>query len=305
MTIDEALEEYLMHLSLNQGKSENTVYSYHKDLNLYVSWLKQKGIETMEEITADHVQDFLVQQRKTKQPATIARYASSIRGFHADMNFMHGFDDPCINIEVNTVRKNLPDICSVEEIQALMNSFDDQDPSQYADHALLETIYACGLRVSEVTSLTLNHVDLNTCTIRVKGKGDKERIVPLPSGMTGFLKYYRDVIRPCLIKEKTNLFFLNGHGRKMTTAHVDLLLQKKCTELGFQKHITAHRLRHSYATHMLQAGADLRTIQEILGHADISTTEIYTHVLDRQKFDAYHENHPGQMMRKLKFDSEK
>ena len=91
-----------------------------------------------------------------------------------------------------------------------------------------------------------------------RGKGDKERIVPLPSGMTGFLKYYRDVIRPCLIKDKTNLFFLNGHGRKMTTAHVDLLLQKKCTELGFQKHITAHRLRHSYATHMLQAGADFR-----------------------------------------------
>lgn len=305
MKIDEAFQEYMMHLQLNQGKSTNTVYSYSEDLKQYISWLHESGIENMEDITGQHVQDFLIYQSRTKKETTIARYASSIRGFHADLNFIHGINDPCINIEVSGAHRTLPDVWSVEDIQRLMESFDDHDPSQCADHALLETVYACGLRISEVTSLTLNRVDLDTCTIRVKGKGDKERIVPLPVGIRDFLKYYRDIVRPGILKEKTNLFFVNVHGRKMTTVHVDLLLKQKCIELGIQGHLTAHKLRHSYATHMLQAGADLRTIQEILGHSDIATTEIYTHVLNRQKFDSYQENHPGQSVKKLDFHAKK
>lgn len=305
MTIDEALQEYMMHLNLRQSTSENTLYAYKEDLKLYTKWLNSQGIQEIQEITQEHIQDFLVEQRKTKQPSTIARYASSLRGFHSDISFMHGYADPCVNLEVNGNSKKLPVICSVEEIRQLMGSFDDKDAKQCTEHALLQMIYACGLRVSEATSLTLNRVDLNTCTLKVRGKGDKERIVPIPDGIRVFLKYYRDIIRPTLIKEKTNRFFLNIHGRKITTKYVDELLRNKCIELGFKQHITAHKLRHSYATHMLQAGADLRTIQEILGHSDISTTEIYTHVLNRQKFDAYNENHPGQMMKEIEFDSKK
>ena len=305
MNIHEALEEYMMHLSLNQGKSSNTVSSYENDLRLYLQWMENHGIENIEDITPQLIQDYLGQNRKTKQPSTIARYASAIRGFHSDLCFVYGLHDPSTLIEVAGKSRTLPIVCSVEQIQALMGSFDDRDPGQCGDHAILLMIYACGLRVSEATSLTINRVDLTERKVRVKGKGDKERIVPLPFEACDFLKYYRDIIRPALLKDKSKLFFLNRHGRKMTTAHVDLLLKAKCNELGLSSDITAHKLRHSFATHMLQAGADLRSIQELLGHSDIATTEIYTHILDRQRFDTYHENHPGQRMKNLDFNHKK
>ena len=239
------------------------------------------------------VEDFIVEQQKAKASASVVRMASSIRSFHRDLAFMHDEKDPSLNLEVHKDTKRLPVFCTVDEINRLMSSFDDEDPKQYLDHAILEMIYACGLRVSEVTTLTLNRVDLDTGKCRVLGKGDKERIVPIPDGSVAFLKGYRDIVRPVYLKGRSNLFFLNRFGRRITSKYVENLLVQKCNELNFKKHITPHKLRHSYATHMLQGGADLRTIQEILGHSNIATTEIYTHVQNRQLFDSYEMYHPG------------
>lgn len=293
MKLDEALKEYLMHIRINEGKSRRTGISYEEDLKQYIAWLKEEGISDTKKITSDMVEDFIVEQQRIKASSSIVRMASSIRSFHRDLAFMHDEKDPSLNLEVHKDTKTLPVFCTVDEINQLMGSFNDENPREFLDHAILEMIYACGLRVSEVTSLTLNRVDLDAGKCRVLGKGDKERIVPIPDGSIAFLKGYRDIVRPVFLKGKSNLFFLNRFGRKITSKYVENLLAQKCNELNFKKHITPHKLRHSYATHMLQGGADLRTIQEILGHSNIATTEIYTHVQNRQLFDSYEKYHPG------------
>ena len=310
MKLDDALKEYLMHIRINEGKSTRTAISYEEDLKQYIAWLKEEGIDDTAKITSDMVEDFIVEQQRDKASSSVVRMASSIRSFHRDLAFMHDEKDPSLNLQVHKDVMRLPVFCTVDEINRLMSSFDDSDPKQYLDHAILEMIYACGLRVSEVTSLTLNRVDLDAAKCRVLGKGDKERIVPIPHGSIDFLKGYRDVIRPIYLKNKTNLFFINRFGRKITSKYVENLLSGKCNELNFTKHITPHKLRHSYATHMLQGGADLRSIQEILGHSNISTTEIYTHVQNKQLFDSYEKYHPGgsdlnTLKRKKKNEDEK
>lgn len=302
MKTDEALQEYLVHLQMNQGKSIRTIESYRLDLKQYLSCMHDFGIDDVEKIRLQDIEDYLTLcSHQGKQNSTLVRYAASIRSFHHDLSFMFGFSDPSDNLEVSGKTEHIPEVLTVEEITLLMNSFDDHDPAQAIDHAVLEMIYACGLRVSEAISLTLNRVDIETGKIRVLGKGDKERIIPMPDGTRKVEKNYLNTIRPIALHGKSNLFFLNIHGRKITVRHVELLLEKKRNELNLKKVLTPHKLRHSYATHMLQAGADLRTIQEILGHSDISTTEIYTHVLNRQMFDSYHEHHPGNGMKPLKF----
>lgn len=299
MELDKALKEYLTHITFNEGRSRRTISSYHEDLNQYIAYLKKKGIEDTDQISENDIQDFISMQQNIKASSSAVRMAASIRSFHHDLSFMYDSPDPSLNLEVRKSTNHLPIYCTVDEISRLMSSFDDSDPVQYLNHAILELIYSCGLRVSEACSLTLNRVDLDSGKVRVLGKGDKERIVPIPRGSIHFLKKYRDIIRPCFVKNKINFFFINRHGRKLTSKYVEDLLHNKCIELDFKKHITPHKLRHSYATHMLQGGADLRTIQEILGHANIATTEIYTHVQNKQMFDAYEKYFPGEEDNKL------
>ncbi len=295
MNIDQAYSGYILRLKSNSGYSGRTVRSYEEDLSQYLKWLKEEGVEDTDEIDGHLVQSFIISQVRDarKASSSVARMAASIRSFHRDLAFLYEAEDPSIYLEVSHGMKELPVFCTVEEIEKLMGSFHDEDPKEHTDHAILEMIYACGLRVSEVVSLTLNRVDLDTGTLRVLGKGDKERIVPIPAADIKFFREYRDTVRPVYLKGRSPYFFLNRFGRRITPRHVQLLLQNKCAELGFKKHITPHKLRHSYATHLLQGGADLRSIQEMLGHSNIATTEIYTHIQNRQLFDSYEAFHPA------------
>lgn len=293
MKTDRALREYLIRLSVNKGASRRTVDGYRRDVEHYVAWLNECGVEDTEDITPQMTEDYVDSIHRTKASATAARAAAAIRSFHQDLAFTHDEKDPSLTLEVHKGTSRLPVYCTQEEVRKLMDSFDDNDPVQLLDHAVLEIIYSCGLRVSEAVSLTLNRVDLDAGIVRVLGKGDKERIVPIAEGSIPLLRQWRDGQRPFWIVRRTPLFFLNAHGRKVTAKHVEEVLQRKCEELHFSKHITPHKLRHSYATHMLQGGADLRSIQEMLGHADIRTTEIYTHIENKHLFDAYSRFHPG------------
>ena len=279
MKLEEAYHQYLMHLRINEGKSERTIQSYGRDLKQYIAYLKINHIEDTKDVKLQDIQSFIVEQSKTKASSSMVRMSASIRSFHQDLAFMFDEEDPSKNIEVHKNSARLPVFCTIEEINRLMDSFDDHIPEQYLDHAILQMIYDCGLRVSEAVTLTMNRVDL-----------DKE---------------YRDVFRTNFLKNKTNLFFITNKGKKVTSKHVEVLLQKKCIELNFHKHITPHKLRHSYATHMLQGGADLRSIQEMLGHSDISTTEIYTHVTNKQMFDAYEKFHSDILNEKVSFNGKK
>ena len=293
MKIRDAVKQYESWLVVNESKSPRTVKSYVSDLRHYEDWLEENEIGEVEEITADHVEDFVYSLMDDYSSSSIARMASSVRSFHQYYAFIHDGNDPSLNLSVHKEGFRLPVYCTLEEVNRLMDSFDDSRPAEMMDHALLEMIYSCGLRVSEAVNMTLNRVDLDTGTVRVLGKGGKERVVPIPDGAVSTLKYWRDVVRPGYVKQNTRLlFFVTERGKKVTVRHVEKLLENKCRELNFKKHITPHKLRHSYATHMLEGGADLRSIQEMLGHSDIQTTEVYTHVANRRLFEAYDNAHP-------------
>ncbi len=293
MKINDAINNYLIHIDVNEGKSKRTVTSYKEDLLQYLQYLEELNIHDTNKIKYQIIEDFINIQARDKASNSLVRMAASIRSFHSYLAFMYNEKDPSVNLSVHKGIKSLPVYCTIDEINALMASFDNKDSTEILYHTIMETIYSCGLRISEVSNLTLNRVDLDAGKLRILGKGDKERIVPIPKGSIQLIKEYRDIIRPIFLKNKTNLFFINKFGRKVTPKSIELKLQEKCIELGFKKHITPHKLRHSYATHMLMNGADLRSIQEILGHSNISTTEIYTHIQNKQIFDAYNKYHPG------------
>ena len=293
MKLNDALKRYLTELTVNEGKSVRTVKSYESDLKQYLSFLEDEGIKDTKKISPELVEGFIIEQSLTKKGTSLSRMAASIRSFHQYLNYLYEEKDPSLNIEVHRGLKSLPVFATVEQINTLMASFDDSNPEQLFQHALLELIYSCGMRVSEATSITVNRVDLDTGMVRILGKGNKERIVPIPRGSITVLERYLHLVRPLYLKKNTNLFFINRFGRPVTRESVEKLLREKCNELGFQEHLTPHKLRHSYATHLLQGGADLRAIQEMLGHSDIRTTEIYTHVANRQMFESYNKFHPG------------
>ncbi|MBR4455291.1 MAG: tyrosine recombinase [Solobacterium sp.] len=293
MKTEEALRSYLAEITVNEGKSTRTVKSYESDLKQYISFLNDEGIKDTKKISSDLIEDFMVDQSMEKKGTSLSRMAAAIRSFHQYLSYMHNEADPSLNLEVHRGVKSLPVFATVDMIERLMSSFDDTNPQELFQHALLEMIYSCGMRVSEAVSLTVNRVDLDSRIIRILGKGNKERIVPLPSGSVSVIERYYQLVRPLYLKKKTNLFFINRFGRKVTRESVEKLMREKCAELGFQEHLTPHKLRHSYATHLLQGGADLRAIQEMLGHSDIRTTEIYTHVANRQMFQSYARFHPG------------
>jgi integrase/recombinase XerD len=292
MELDTAYKKYISTLTVNEGKSPRTVESYGRDLRQYLGWLKKQGIADTEKIQTADIENFLVQQRQLKASRSLARMAASIRSFHHFLAFLYDEKDPSLNLEVHHGDATLPVYATVEEMNRLLSSFDDADPKQLLDHALLEMIYACGLRVSEACALTMNRVNLEAGLVRVLGKGNKERVVPIAKGSLPVLKKYCQIVRPVFLRKKSNLFFINAYGRPVTVRHVELLMENKCRELHIRKHLTPHKLRHSYATHLLQGGADLRSIQELLGHADIATTEIYTHVADKQLVEAYDRFNP-------------
>lgn len=292
MKLEKAFQDYLLHLEINQGKSKKTIQSYQNDLKQYIQYLEKKNIKDSKDVDLKVIQDFLSLQLKTKASSSVVHMATSIRTFHQDISFGTKEENPASLIQVRKDDHHLPTFLSVQEVQTLLTSFDRTNPKEELYCCILELIYAAGLRISELCQLTVSQVQLDTGILRILGKGDKERIIPIPSEVIGDLKKYLNLIRPIWNKNKGNTFFINRLGNPITARSIQLLLEKKSKECQFQQVISPHSLRHSYATHLLQGGADLRVIQELLGHSSIRTTEIYTHVQNKQLFDAYSNFHP-------------
>ena len=292
MKLDLAYKKYMSWLTVNEGKSPNTIDNYGRDLRGYLACLQQEKISDTDAISGQLIEQYLQSQKDVKAVRSIAREAAAIRSFHHYLAFVYDAKDPSVNIEVRHSEDDLPVYATRAEMDRLLSSFTDANPKEILDHALLEFIYACGLRVSEAVNLTLNRVNLEEGMVRVLGKGNKERLVPVPKGSVPVLKRYLEIVRPLFIKKPMAQFFVNSCGRPVTVRYVELLVREKCEQAGIDKHLTPHKLRHSYATHLLQGGADLRSIQELLGHADIGTTEIYTHVADKQLVDSYQKFNP-------------
>lgn len=299
MKVEKAIEDYILSLSTSEGRADNTISSYARDLKKYSLFLNENMIDDVEEIREDKIFDFLDSISSNYSQSSINRLKTSIRNFHRFLNFKYDLKDPTLNISVTHERKRLPIYATKDEIDRLMSVFNDKDQKDMFEHTILETIYGLGLRVSECCELRTSQVNLRDGFVKVLGKGNKERVIPIPVRTRKLMEEYFSNIRYSWQKKNTNRFFINRFGKPIYSEYVEDMLRKRVEEAGIDKHLTPHKLRHSYATHLLEGGADLRVIQELLGHSDISTTEIYTHVESERLKDAYMKAHPFSKENKL------
>jgi len=293
----EALEKFLAYLALERALSRNTISAYNSDIEDFISWLENNGISSFENIRRIYIHDYLAELKDSGlETATLARRLVAIKMF-----FRFMFQEKIISKDITNVMDSpklwqlLPDFLSSAEVEALINAFPrtGKNPLIFRNRTILEIMYACGLRVSETASLKLGSVKFDDETIRVKGKGNKERLVPIGKTALRVLDRYLTEIRPQLVKNQMEAtLFLSRNGKKLDREWIWKIVKEAATLAGINKNIHPHTLRHSFASHLLENGADLRVIQEMLGHADISTTQIYTHVNQKQLLDIHHKFHP-------------
>ena len=286
----EMVNRFLDMLWMERGLSENTLSAYRSDLLAYARWLNQKGVRLAEAQDAD-LRDYL---GSFKQPAarTLARRLSSLRRFYIYL-VREGLmqHDPSARVESPRIGRPLPKSLTEAEVEALLNAPDINTSLGLRDRAMLEVLYATGLRVSELTGLTLTQINLRQGLVRVIGKGNKERLVPLGEESLDWLQRYLSEGRPDIVKNKTpDALFPNRRGDAMTRQAFWYLIKRHAQAAGVSKALSPHVLRHAFATHLLNHGADLRVVQMLLGHSDISTTQIYTHVA-RERLKSLHAQH--------------
>ncbi|MDQ0225024.1 site-specific tyrosine recombinase XerD [Metabacillus niabensis] len=291
------IKDFIHYLIVERGLSQNTIVSYERDLKSYQKHLSEiQQIESFNHVTRLHIIQFLKSLKETgKSSKTIARHIASIRSFHQFLlREKQAEQDPSVLIESPQLERTLPKILSLQEVETLLETPKLTSPLGYRDKAMLELLYATGIRVSEMINLNLTDVHLTMGFIRCYGKGNKERIVPIGHTATDVLIQYLEKGRSKLIdgKNPTEALFVNHHGKRISRQGFWKNLKKIALEANINKELTPHTLRHSFATHLLENGADLRAVQEMLGHADISTTQIYTHVTKTRLKDVYKQFHP-------------
>ncbi|WP_059171554.1 site-specific tyrosine recombinase XerD [Bacillus sp. FJAT-27445] len=295
--MEDHLKDFIHFLMVEKGLSHNTMISYERDLKNYLRHLKSvQGIEAIDDIQRAHILHFTgALKNEGKSSKTIARHIASIRSFHQfllrDRATSH---DPTVHIETPKLEKNLPKVLSMEEVEILLEAPVAKDHFGLRDKAMLEILYATGIRVSELIGLNLDDLHLNMGFLRCIGKGNKERIIPVGRTAAEVLQRYLESGRPKFAEKKSReeALFLNHQGKRLTRQGFWKILKKLAAGAGIEKDLTPHTLRHSFATHLLENGADLRAVQEMLGHSDISTTQIYTHVTKVRLRDVYSQFHP-------------
>ncbi len=293
----EFVDEYLTVLKFEKNLSENTIAAYKRDLMKFIDFAKtKKKVSDVDEITHETVSEYFNYLRKTEiAVSSSARNLSSLKGFfkYLDANNYVRRDPTEKLLPMRTERK-LPEVLSVEETEKILNAPDTSNKLGLRDRAILELLYSSGLRVSELTNLKIPDIFFDEEVLRILGKGSKERIVPFGQSAEKFLKEYLYKSRPLLEKRNRseNFVFLNSRGGKLSRMSIWQIVNKYVKQAGITKEVHPHTFRHSFATHLIEGGADLRAVQEMLGHADISTTQIYTHI-DRDFIrQEYKEHHP-------------
>ncbi len=296
LKLDSEIRQYFNFLRLEKGSSQHTLHSYQFDLGKYRTFLVDQNIAAAHDVKEEHLSGFLKSlARKRLSSRSVARILSAVRGFHRFLvgEGLHD-DDPTENIDSPKRSKTLPGVLSVAEIDAILKQPDTRKALGVRDRAILEVLYATGVRVSELTNLKQSNLMFESDLILVFGKGSKERLVPIGSSAINWVRTYQRDARTHLAKggRSQDVLFLNFRGGKLSRAAIRDLVVKYARAAGIKKEIHPHTFRHSFATHLLEGGADLRAVQEMLGHVDISTTQIYTHI-DREYLKEVHRTfHP-------------
>ena len=293
--MEEFVKEYLAILQYEKNLSANTTNAYRNDLKKFISYLEDISITDFNEVSSNNLSSFFELQREIGiDSATSARYMSSLKGFFSYMENNNYIEkNPTGKLTSVKIGRKLPAVLSFNEIEKILNAPKTDDIAGLRDKAILETFYSSGLRVSELLNLKINDLYFDDEVVKVLGKGSKERIVPLGSSAIKWLKEYLIRSRPHLDKKSKsqNFVFLNlKRGTKISRMAIWNIVKRYADEAGIKKEIHPHTFRHSFATHLLEGGADLRAVQEMLGHADISTTQIYTHI-DRNYIKQVHRDH--------------
>jgi integrase/recombinase XerD len=294
--LDRQVHNYFDFLRLEKNLSPQTLASYEFDFEKYRRFLIPIGVRNATQITEEHISKFIASlHRRGLTPRSIARSLSAIRGFHHYLLAEEEVKrDPTQIIDAPKQEKNLPDVLSIAEVDEILKQPDTSDTLGIRDRAMLETLYATGVRVSELVNLKQSSLLIDDGMILVYGKGSKERLVPIGRSARRWIEEYQKKSRVHLARsgKSQDYIFLNIHGAKLTRDMVRKLVEKYSKAAGIGKKVHPHTFRHSFATHLLEGGADLRVVQEMLGHADISTTQIYTHI-DREYLKEVHRTfHP-------------
>ena len=289
------LTHFLRSVEIEKGYSKNTVESYSIDLARYISFLEDRGIEHPDRVSEELIREYIhALGMAGLSPSSISRNIASIRTFHKFLLLeSYSKNNPVENIESPKTRRKLPEVLSIDEVSSLLEQPDVSTPIGLRDKALLELMYATGVRVSELINLRQIDLLFDMEIIRVFGKGSKERLVPIGKVAIKWVREYQLKVRPKLVKIGSGDFlFLSRLGRKLTRMSVYKIVKKYASMAGIKIEIHPHTLRHSFATHLLEGGSDLRSVQEMLGHASITTTQIYTHISNETLKEIYRLYHP-------------
>lgn len=287
--------EFIDYLSTERGLAMNTLESYGRDLRQYSMFLQKDGNVPFERASRNQVVGYLLTlQKQGKATATVARRLAALKAFYQYLLRQRYIErDPTSNVDSPKLQKKLPKVLTIGEVERLLGQPANDSPQSLRDKAMLELLYATGIRVSELISLNLSDVSLEMSYIRCTGKGSKERIVPVGTVAVRALREYLSKGRSRLVSNGAEqALFVNHHGSRLTRQGFWKIVKRYAVEAQISKDITPHTLRHSFATHLLENGADLRSVQEMLGHADISTTQVYTHVTRARLKDVYAKTHP-------------
>ena len=293
--MDERIDEFLNFMAVEKGSSLNTLEAYSRDLRRFAGYLRQEKIGSPGDVDPEHLVAFLGTLKKEGLSATsINRNLAAIRGLYRYLlRSGHIPENPLTKVSLAKVWMRLPDTLSLHEMEELLQKPDDTKPQGLRDKAMFELLYATGLRVSELVTLTVNSVNWQVGCLTATGKGRKERIVPIGRVAITILRRYMDESRPLLIKgKKTDILFVNRRGGGHTRQALWKTVKKYALLAGLKKKVHPHTFRHSFATHLLEGGADLRAVQVMLGHADISTTQVYTHVTRERLKEIHRKYHP-------------
>ncbi len=290
---EDILNDFCDYLKIDKRYSDLTVESYRAEMKGYLDFFKEKNIK-VKDIKNSDIKEYLAYIKKGQtSERTLAHNVSVIRTFYKFLLTQKVIErNPTEFLELPKLRKKLPTVLSKEEVEKLLD-IDLTDCYSYRNKAMLELLYSTGLRVSELVNLELSNIDLENCTLKTIGKGNKERIIPISDYALYYVEKYINEYRGSMLKKGVNNYvFINNHGNVMTRQGFFKIIKKLALEKDIKTPISPHTLRHSFATHLLDYGADLRSIQEMLGHSNLSTTQIYTHVSSEHLKDNYNSSHP-------------
>ncbi len=295
VTLHPKMDEFLTYLMLSEGLSDNTISAYQRDLKLFQKWLIESNKSSADKAVQEDIEDFLYHlQSEGRKEKSNARLLSTLKRFYQWASSNDYFTvDPTALVRAPKLPKSIPKVITEQQVEKLLYSPDEYTPLGIRDRAILELMYASGLRVSELVDLPFEQVNLSAGLVQVTGKGNKERIVPIGEVAIEWIEKYINEARPSLVKKKwVSTLFVSRIGRPMTRQTLWHRIKNLAFDAGIHVNLSPHTLRHAFATHLINHGADLRTVQLLLGHSDLSTTQIYTHVAKERLHQLHQQHHP-------------